>query len=164
MIIITHLLAGILIQIICFKLFNLPLNFLLTILFAFLSHFILDAFVNITYHTPDPQKGDKFWQTWRIIDYGVTILILIFFIPYILGMILANFVDIIDWLILRPIHRRNIKKENYKWDNNYLFHTSIAKFRTKCLFWLPDWRYKKFAIIPEIIIMTILLIFIIILR
>ena len=112
MIIITHLLAGILIQVLCFNIFYFPLNFLFTILLAFLSHFILDAFVDITYHTPDPQKGDKFWLSWRIIDYVGTIITSIFFIPYILGMILANLVDIVDWIILRPIYRRNVEKRH----------------------------------------------------
>jgi len=164
MIIITHLLAGILIQVLCFKAFYFPLDFLLTMLLAFLSHFLLDAFVEITYHTPDPQKGDKFWLTWRIFDYGVSIILLVLFIPYILGMILANIVDIIDWGILRPIHRRKDEKENYNWNKNYVFHTIIAKIRKKFLFWLPNWKYKKFGIIPEILIMIILFILIILMK
>ena len=164
MIAITHLLAGILIQILSFKFFAFPINFLFTILFAFLSHFILDAFVNITYHTPDPQKGDKFWLFWRVFDLsGTAIIAIIFFFPYVLGMLFANMMDIIDWLILRPIYRKKVGQEEFDWDKNLGFHDLIAKFREKLLFWLPNWRYKKYGIISELIIISGFLIFIIIL-
>jgi hypothetical protein len=164
MIAITHLLAGILIQILSFKFFEFPINFLFTILFAFLSHFILDAIVNITYHTPDPQKGDKFWLFWRVFDLsGTAIISIIFFFPYVLGMLFANMMDIIDWLILRPIYRKKVGQEEFDWNKNLGFHDLIAKFREKLLFWLPNWRYKKYGIITELIIISGFLIFIIIL-
>ena len=164
MIIITHLLAGILIQIISFKFCIFPINFLFTILFAFLSHFLLDAFVNITYHTPDPQKDDKFWLFWRVFDYsGTAIIAIIFFFPYVLGMLFANMMDIVDWVILRPIYRKKVNTEEFDWNKNFVFHDLIAKFREKLLFWLPNWRFKKFGIITELIIISGFLIFIIIL-
>lgn len=164
MIIITHLLAGILIQILCFKFFIFPINFLFTILFTFLSHFILDAFVNITYHTPDPQKESKFWLSWRVFDYtGTAIIAILFFFPYVLGMVFANMMDIVDWVILRPIYRKKVGNEEFDWNKNFVFHELIKKFREKLLFWLPNWRYKKYGIIPELIIISGFLIFIIIL-
>ena len=164
MIVITHLLAGILTQILSFKFFVFPINFLFTILFAFLSHFLLDAFVNITYHTPDPQKDDKFWLFWRVFDYsGTAIIAIIFFFPYVLGMLFANMMDIVDWVILRPIYRKKVSPEEFDWNKNFVFHDLIAKFREKLLFWLPNWRFKKFGIITELIIISGFLIFIIIL-
>lgn len=163
MIAITHLLAGILIQILSFKFFVFPINFLFTILFSFLSHFILDAFVNIIYHTPDPQKEDKFWLFWRIFDFsGTAIISIIFFFPYVLGMLFANMMDIVDWVILRPIYRKKVGQEEFDWNKNFVFHELIKKFREKLLFWLPDWRFKKYGIIPELIIISGFSIFIII--
>jgi hypothetical protein len=164
MIIITHLLAGILIQILCFKFFQSPLNCLLTFVFAFLSHFILDSFTNITYHTPDPQKGNKFWVFWRIFDYsGTAIISIMFFFPYVLGMLFANLMDVVDWVILRPIYRKKVGEDEFSWNKDFIFHSLITKFRNKLLFWLPNWRFKKYGIIPELIIISGFLIFIIIL-
>lgn len=160
----THILAGILIQIFCFRVFIFPFDILLTILFAFLSHFIIDAFVLITYHTSEPQKGDLFWISWQIITYGSGTILILFFLPYAIGMLFANLVDIIDWLILRPLHRIKFKTEELDWTKNYFFHNFIAKIRKYTLFWLPNWTYEKKAIIPEIIINVILIIGVILLR
>ena len=160
----THILAGILIQIFCLRVFIFPFDILLTILFAFLSHFIIDAFVLITYHTSEPQQGDLFWISWQIISYGSGTIFILFFLPYALGMLFANLIDMIDWLILRQIHRIKLKTEELDWTKNYFFHNIIAKIRKYALFWLPNWNYEKKAIIPEIIINVILIIGIILLR
>lgn len=154
----THALAGILIQICCFKIFVFPFDIIFSILFAFLSHFIIDALVLITYHPPDPQKGDMFWLVWQILTYGSGAIIIILFLPYVIGMLFANLVDIIDWVILRNIHTRKFKDEEKDWGKNYFFHSIIAKIREKALFWLPNWIYEKKAIISEIIIDIILII------
>ena len=160
----THILTGILIQIFCFRVFILPFDIVFTILFAFLSHFIIDAFVLITYHTSEPQKGDLFWISWQIISYGSGTILILFFLPYTLGMLFANLIDIIDWLILRQIHRIKLKTEKLDWTKNYFFHNFVAKIRKHTLFWLPNWNYHKKAIIPEIIINIILIIGVILLR
>ena len=160
----THILAGILIQIFCLRVFIFPFDILLTILFAFLSHFIIDAFVLITYHTSEPQKGDSFWISWQIISYGSGTILILFFLPYALGMLFANLIDMIDWLILRPLDKIKLKTEKLDWTNNYFFHNFIAKIRKYTLFWLPNWTYEKKAIIPEIIINVILIIGVILLR
>jgi len=152
----THVLTGILVQIICYSLFQFPLDLILTIIIAFLSHFIIDAFVLITYHPSEPQKGDKFWLWWQIITYSTGILTSFFFFPFVLGIIFANFVDIIDWLILRPLHELRVKTSKIDWKRNYLFHTLITIIRKKTLFWLPNWNYEKKAIITEILLDTIL--------
>jgi hypothetical protein len=157
---ITHLLVGVIIQILCFKSFIMPLNLLLTIVFAFLSHFIVDAFATITYHTPEPQKGDIFWLSWQIFTYGSGIIPIIFLFPYVIGMVFANFVDIVDWLILRPLERKRNENATYNWKKNFFFHNIIDKIRKKTLFWLPNWNYKKYAVIPEIIIIAGLIVLI----
>jgi hypothetical protein len=154
----THLLAGILIQITCFKFFIFPFDIIFTIIFAFLSHFIIDALVLITYHTPEPQKGDMFWLVWQILTYGSGAIIVLLFLPYVIGMLFANLVDIIDWLILRKIHRLKFKNEEKDWNKDYFFHKIIAKIREKALFWLPNWNYEKKAVISEILIIIGLII------
>ncbi|MFX1600059.1 MAG: hypothetical protein ACFFB6_05630 [Promethearchaeota archaeon] len=159
----THVLTGIIIQIFCFNIFIFPFNIIFTILFAFLSHFIIDALVIITYHTPDPQKGDLFWLSWQIITYGLGAILILLFLPYILGMLFANFIDIIDWLILRQIYRIRLKNEDLDWTKNFFFHNIVAIIRKYTLFWLPDWRYEKKGVISEIIIDIALIIGIILL-
>ncbi len=154
----THVLTGILIQILCFEVFIFPLNIIFTIIFAFLSHFIIDGLVLIVYHPPEPQKGDLFWLSWQIVTYGSGAILIFIFFPYVIGILFANFVDLFDWVILRLIHRRLIKKEKIDWTQNFLFHNIIAKIRKKTLFWLPNLNYNKKAIIPEIIISVLLLI------
>ena len=148
----THNLTGIIIQIYCFIIFIFPFNIIFTILFAFLSHFIIDAFILITYHPPEPQKGDTFWLSWQIITYGSGAILIILFYPFVLGMFFANLVDLFDWVILRLLYKRMIKKEKIDWKYNHFFHNIIAKIREKTLFWLPNLTYEKKAAISEIII------------
>ena len=40
----------------------------------------------------------------------------------------------------------------------------VDKIREKTFFWLPNWNYKKFGVIPEIIVILNLIISIILLR
>lgn len=156
---ITHFLTGVLIQILFFMYFKFPFNILFTMVFAFLSHFLIDALAKITYHTPEALKGDKFWIIWHIIIYsGSLIILIIFFIPYWLGMLFAKIVDIWDWIILRPIQNKKKKKNpESKWMEKYFFHPIIDKIRKRTLFWLPNWNFKRKGIIPEIIIILFLL-------
>ena len=162
---ITHVLTGVLIQVLCFKYLVFPLNLLLTMLFAFLSHFVIDTLAKITYHTAEALKDDKFWVIWHYIiaisSISTICVGLFFFIPYIIGGLFANLVDIWDWVILRPIQNKK-KKENpdSKWGEGYFIHPVIDWIRDKPFFWLPNWNYKKKAITVEIITITILLILI----
>lgn len=160
----THNLTGVFIQILCFMYFAFPFNILFTILFAFLSHYIVDTFATLTYHTPEALKDDKFWVVWHWIILVLSIFsLIIFFIPYFLGMLFANFVDIWDWLILRPIQNKK-KKENpdTEWGKKYFLHQGVDFIREKVppFSWLPNWNYKRPAIITEIIILVILVILI----
>ena len=160
---VTHLLTGIVIQILCFMYFTLPLNIIFTIVFAFLSHFMVDAFAIVTYHTPEPQKGDRFWSAWIIIMIVGAFVLVIWLIIiglfwfYFLGGFFAILVDIVDWGILRPIQYKKKELDSKSiWEEGYYFHKLIAKFREKTLFWLPNWNYKRKGIIPEIIVITAL--------
>jgi hypothetical protein len=154
----THAVVGVLIQILCFRFLIFPFNIIFTIIFAFFSHFLVDALADITYHTPEALTEDKFWVFWHIIILIFSIFTLIwFFIPYWIGEISAISIDIWDWLILRGIQkRRKLKDPDFSWKKNYFIHKSIDKFRKKLFFWLPNWRYKKAAVLTEIIIISIL--------
>lgn len=159
---ITHNLTGVLIQIVCFQILIFPLNIIFTIVIGFFSHFIIDALAKITYHTPDAMKEDKFWVWWHIIVIILSISsLIVFIVPFWLGMLFANFVDIWDWLILRPLQNRK-KKSNpdVTWGNNLYIHKVIDKFRDKTLFWLPNLNYNKKGVIPEIILICLLLVLI----
>ena len=160
---ITHVLNGVLIQILCFIFFTFPFNYIFTILIAFLSHFIVDAFSKITYHTPAPHWDDKFWVTWnigiRIVGYGA----LIPFYQYYLGIIFANLLDIWDWTIVRRIQKRRNINRKINYHHNNFFHRIIDKIREKTLFWLPNWIYEKKAVLVEIIIIILLFIGVILL-
>ena len=153
---ITHVLTGIFIQILCFRYLAFPFNILLTMLFAFLSHFVIDTFAKLTYHTPVALKDDKFWVYWHYIIYissGATIITgLIFYPPYLLGGLFANLVDLWDWVILRPLQNKKKKKDpESKWGEGYFIHPIIDWIRDKPFGWLPNWNYKRKGIIIEII-------------
>ncbi|MFO7795442.1 MAG: hypothetical protein ACQERB_02195 [Promethearchaeati archaeon] len=164
---ITHILIGVVLQIVGFKYFIFPWNFILTIIFSFFSHFFIDALAKITYHTPEAHKEDKFWVIWHIIiliaSLGAAIY---FFIPYWLGAISANLVDIWDWAILRPIQNRKKKKENIEnWGEKYFIHSNVIDIiREKIFFWLPNLNYKKYGIIPEIMLIILFISLIILLK
>jgi len=161
---ITHNLIGVIIQILCFTFLLFPLNIVCTILFAYLSHIFCDALSIITYHTPESQKGDKFWIIWHYIIYLLSaISFVLFLIPYWLGMLFANIIDIWDWLILRPIqNKKREKNPESKWGEKYYLHRSVVWVRKKLFSWLPVREYKKSGIIIEIFIiltLSIILVF-----
>lgn len=149
---ITHNLVAVIIQILCFNFMIFPWNLIFTIVFAFISHLIFDATSVITYHTPEVQKGDKFWVIWHYIIYGLSWLsIIIFFIPYWLSMLFANIIDIWDWFTLRPIQKKiRNKNPESKWGDKYYLHPMVDWVRKKLFFWLPNRNYKKSGILVEI--------------
>ena len=162
---ITHNLVAIVIQIICFTFFIFPLNIILTILFAFLSHVFFDVISVITYHTPDVQKQDRFWLIWHIIIYGISILsVILFAVPYWLSLIFANIHDIWDWYLLRPIQKRREIKGLKIWGKNLYFHRFVDWTRDNFFSWLPRWNYKKGGIVIELLIITVFIIWIVVLN
>ena len=162
---VTHNLAGILIQLVCFTIFRFPFNLILTIIFAIGSHFILDLFANITYHTPEPHFHDKFWLIWHIFILILTVgSIVVFFIPFYIGMLAANLVDLIDWVILRSYYHIESSNNSEKPKKNFYIHNYLDGIRKRFLDWLPDWKRKKVAIISEVIIISLLFALIVILN
>ena len=161
---ITHNLFAVIIQILCFKFVFFPLNIIMTIILAFLSHIATDAIAIITYHTPEIQKN-KFWIIWHVIIYTLSILsVVIFIIPFWLGLLFANLIDIWDWLILRPLQNKKRKKApETNWGEKFYFHRIVDATRNKLFYWLPKWNYKKGAILIEISVIISLAIIVILL-
>ncbi|MHA1149782.1 MAG: hypothetical protein ACTSR8_16220 [Promethearchaeota archaeon] len=163
---ITHILTGILIQLLCFIYFMFPFNFLLTLILAFFSHFLIDTLAKITYHTPDPHPEDKFWVIWHIITPALILILLIWvliinwtlFFFFLLGVIAANFVDIWDWMLLRPKHNK-LKKKNPEakfWGENLYIHPIIDWIREHFIGFLPNLNENKKGVLFEITIILIL--------
>lgn len=155
---ITHNLVAVVIQIICFTFLIFPWNLIFTILFAFLSHVFVDAIAVITYHTPDVQKGDKFWLIWHYFIYAVSLFsIIIFIIPYWLSILFANIMDLWDWFTLRPIQKKiRNKNPESKWGDKYYFHRIVDWVRDKLFFWLPKRIYKRSGVLIEILLICVL--------
>jgi hypothetical protein len=156
---ITHILTGIFIQVICFIYFIFPVNLIFTIIFAFFSHYLIDALAKITYHTPKAHPEDKVWVLWHLITPALIVVLLVWLllinwmlvVVFMIGAIAANFVDIVDWLIFRAI----LKKDREK---GYFLHDSIDIIRDKIppFSWLPNWNQKYIGIIPEALIILII--------
>ncbi len=164
---VTHIITGVLVQLICFIYFPLPLAILLTIILGFFSHFLIDSIAKATYHTPEPHKEDKFWVIWHIITAALNVVLLlwiiiinwILFFFFLLGGVMANLVDIWDWMILRPKQRKLKEKDpdaNF-WGEKLFLHPYKDKFQKLPPFsWLPDWTYEKKGIIVEVFTISLL--------
>ena len=161
---ITHNLVAVIIQIACYRYFLFPLNIIFTIFFAYLSHLLVDALSKLTYHTPDVKKDDKFWVIWHVIIYSASILsIIILIVPFWLGILFANIIDVWDWFILRPLQKKKaLSGADANWGQKWYLHKHSDWVRDKFFGWLPNWRYKYFGIINEIIIIITLSIIIMI--
>lgn len=165
---ITHILTGILIQLLCFIFFIFPFNIIFTIILGFFSHFLIDSMAKVTYHTPDPHKEDKFWVIWHIITPLLILVLVIWmllinwilFFFFLLGGISANLVDIWDWMILRPKHNK-LKSENPDakfWGEKLYIHPAIDWVREHVppFTIMPNWNMEKKGVIVEIITITTL--------
>jgi hypothetical protein len=168
---VVHFQTGIFIQLLCF--IYLPVSFaiLFTIIFAFLSHFIVDSAAKATYHPPTPQREDKFWITWMYISNGITIAFVVWVIVigmfwfFFLGGFFSILVDIVDWGILRPIQTKKKKDNKSYWEQGHFFHKFKDKFQDNVppFTWLPNWNYERKGIVPELVIITTLWILVILL-
>jgi hypothetical protein len=151
---ITHNLVAVIIQILCFRYFIFPLSIILTIIFAYISHLVVDALAKITYHTPDAHTDDKFWVVWHIIVYSISLVsLIVFIVPFWLAILFANLIDITDWFILRPIRnwRTEAQADSSK-GNLWYAHKQADWIRDKFFFWLPNWNHKYVGVSIEIII------------
>ncbi len=161
---ITHILTGMIVQILCFIYLAFPFNIIFTIIFGFFSHFVIDTLAKITYHTPEAHKDDKFWVAWHIIT-PVLCLVLIIWVAivnlfwfFLLGAISANLVDVWDWVILRP-KQNKLKEKDPKakfWGENLFIHPAIDWIREKPFSWLPNWNHEKKGVIVELITIVLL--------
>ena len=151
---VTHNLVGVIIQILCFTYLIFPFNIIFTIIFAYISHLVVDALAKVTYHTPDAHTDDKFWVTWHIIIYSISLIsVIIFIVPFWLAMLFANLIDITDWFILRPLRkRRSNKLANASKQDLWYAHKQADWIREKLFYWLPNWQYKYAGVSIEIII------------
>ena len=165
---ITHILTGVLTQLLCFIFFPLPLAIIFTIIFGFFSHFITDSLAKMTYHTPEPHKEDKFWVIWHIITPALIVVLIIWIIIinwvliffFLLGALSANLVDLWDWVFLRP-KQRKFKAENPDakfWGDKWFIHPAIDWVREKVppFTIMPDWNHEKKGVLIEIITIIIL--------
>jgi len=165
---ITHILMGVLIQLLCFIFLPLWLAIILTIILGFFSHFLIDALAKMTYHTPEPHKDDRFWVIWHIITPFLIIVFIVWifivnwvlFFVFLLGAISANLVDIWDWMILRP-KQRKLKAEDPEakfWGDNLFIHPAIDWVREKVppFSIMPNWNYEKKGVIIEMITIAVL--------
>lgn len=150
----THLIVGILIQYAISSYFPTPewLSVTLIIVFAFFSHFFVDAAAKITYHPPE-RINDNFWLIWHVflLSLGI-IIILVFMWKYALGMLFANLVDIWDWFTIRKIANRKGQPE---WGKRYYLHPIADKIRATFFYWLPNMSYKRIGILPETILFVV---------
>ena len=154
---ITHFLTGIIIQALLIN-FIPPLGIILILIIAFFSHFLIDSLAKVTYHLKDPQWHDKFWVIYHIIILTIGAIILVYFwTPYWWGMGFAVLIDIYDWGFIRGI--RKVKNDPL-WLQKYEIHPLIDKFRNKFFAWLPDWNAKRYAVVPEAILIAFLLVII----
>ena len=143
-----HLIFGILIQLTINSFIPITsiLNPIFIIIFAFSSHFILDAIAKATYHPPE-RINNRFWLYWHLFTYGIGFLITLLFVwQYFLGMLFANATDIWDWLFLR---REAKRRNDPNWGKKYYLHPIADKIRATFFFWLPNLNYNQKGILPE---------------
>ena len=118
-------------------------------------HFLIDALAFLTYHPPVALKDDKFWVAWHVIVYAGSVAVaVVFWVPHFWAMLAAMIPDICDWLIIRPACQLRGKPitGDPKELPRFMFHHWIARFRTRCFPWLPDWTLRRAAVVPEIAI------------
>jgi len=155
---ITHFAFGVLIQKYIELLGgNYYLNLILIASLAFGSHIFLDSLSIITYHPAVPKKT-VFWKVYHIFILVISILFVVFYIEYWIGMLFASLPDIVDWLILRNYYW--FVKKDKRYDISVIHSKIIDKVSQKCFFWLPNLREKEWSVVNEFIILIVLVFFI----
>ena len=136
---IMHIIVGILI-------FHAVENPVLAFILIFLSHYLVDVLVLITYHPKDPQPQSKFWVRYHFLLLILTIITLVIFVRFYFWVIIISLIpDLIDWFIVRSI----LKREP-------IFHPFIERLRESKVFsWIPDLTMNPKAAINEWIMLII---------
>ena len=118
------------------------------------GHFFIDASAIITYHPPKADWKDWFWVTYHVLVYAGTVVVLIFFlVDYWWAIIAGTLPDLVDWLILRFIFKKDP-----------VFHPLIDKLRSVMYKRSPNWNHKRWTVIIEYAIVGVLLTLILVLR
>ncbi len=135
-----HFIVGILIY------HTIP-NPVLAFILIFLSHYVVDVLVLITYHPKEPQPQSKFWVGYHIFLLILTLISVAIFVRlYFWVMVVSVIPDIVDWFIIRPI----LKKEP-------IFHPLIEKIRdSKYFSWIPNLIMNPKASIIELAMLSVL--------
>ena len=153
----THILTGVFLVELFLLIFpNAPLWLQILVVFplSFLSHFFVDASSIITYHPPKPDWKDWFWVTYHVIVYIGTAVVLVFFlVDYWWAIIAANLPDLVDWLTLRLIFKKDP-----------IFHPYADKLRSFLYKKTPNWNHKRWTIVIEFGIVGVLLTLILLMR
>ncbi|MFW9997040.1 MAG: hypothetical protein ACFFD4_33665 [Candidatus Odinarchaeota archaeon] len=154
----THLIAGATIQLIIETI--LPAAELAwiklgsVVIFAFFSHFFIDAAAKPTYHPPEPLWDDRFWVNYHRFLFASGVIIAIILLPWFwLGMLAANAVDLWDWMFIRKVAKR---KGIPDWGKRYRLHPLADFIRREFFSFLPDLGHDRRGAIPEIILITAL--------
>ena len=145
----THMLFGIFLADLVYWLFpsiSMWIYVISVCILAFSSHFLIDAIAILTYHPPKADLNDNFWVGYHIAVYLLALFILIiFFKLYWWVIISAILVDLIDWILLRFL----LKKDP-------LLHHLADKLRAQFFSQLKDFNQEKWTILFEIVIIVIL--------
>ncbi|MHA1266135.1 MAG: hypothetical protein ACTSRS_12960 [Candidatus Helarchaeota archaeon] len=152
---VSHFLVGVIIQLLIGDLVA-PVGLFLVILLSFFSHFLIDSLAKMTYHLKDPHPEDKFWLSYHIIIFASSFFVLVYFWnPFWLAMGCSVLIDIYDWVFIRGMR---VLKKDPGWFSKYELHPYIDRFRAKYFAWLPDWNEKRYGVVPEAILITILVV------
>ena len=153
----THILTGVLLLEIFRVIFpNSPIwvQILVVLPLSFASHFFVDASSIITYHPPKPDWKDWFWVSYHLLVYiGTAVVLFFFFVEYWWTILAANLPDLVDWIILRAIFKKDA-----------IFHPYADKLRSVLYKRTPNWNHKRWTIVIEFVIVGVLLTLILVLR
>ena len=95
---VMHFIVGIL-------LFHAIENLVIAFIVIFLSHYVVDILVKVTYHPKDPQPQSKFWVGYHIFLLILTIIAAILFIR-VFWVMLVSMIRILSTGFIRPVLRK----------------------------------------------------------
>ena len=155
-----HFLVGILIQASFLRFFGGgPVIWVLILITAFFSHFIVDWGSYLTFHPDETYRGrhpeDRFFTIRTVISGIAAAAVAIYFsyVPepgFFLVMLASWLVDFVDWIVVRNLIKIHLIDEKYFHEG--VLHRIINQFREKVAWWLPNWREKKAASIMEFVL------------
>jgi hypothetical protein len=137
-----------------------PIQHILIILLAIISHGILDKFARFTYHPPMPLIEDWFWVSYHLAIALLTIYTFLrYWDRYKLGLIFSVLPDF-DWIIL---HSSDFFSFQIPFWSEPILHKFFFGFLDLFPFnlnFLPDWTSERVSVILELALLAILFAFI----